>query len=223
MTAERQRPFRAVVRRDEGEHVAVLRAVAARQIDPADEERGGQRIRTRRVRGDDACAEGAVRRPAGARIDDVTVATAVGDDELLAGAARAERGVPQRDVAMAPSGHAAARRRRQASLAATAQSEQAAAARGKQRVRRRRTRAARRRAIERVALADGAEVQFDARAAEARPSARIADSRCTASKPTCRARGLDRLGGGHRASRRRKPQHRLSGVVVMSKAPSVSR
>ena len=94
MTPDHNRPFRPIIRGDEGQHIPMLRAVAARQIDPADEERGGQCIRAGGVRGYDACAEDAIRRPAGPRIDDVTVAMSVGDHELLSGAARPERGVP---------------------------------------------------------------------------------------------------------------------------------
>ena len=46
---------------------------------------------------------------------------------------------------------------------------------------------------------------------------------CTAPDPTCRHASSIASSRGTRASRRRKPQHRLSGVVVTSKAPSVSR
>ena len=135
MAAERHRPFRPVVRRDEREHVAVLGAVPLGQIDAADEERGRERIRRRGVRGDDACADDAGCRPAGPRIDDVAVATAVGDDELLAGAARAEGGVAQPEARDGAPGHERRHEVDPPAVAATAEREQAAPAGGKQRVR----------------------------------------------------------------------------------------
>ena len=77
------------------------------------------------------------------------------------------------------------------------------------------------RAIQRVALADGAEVQLDSRTAEGHRRRLAAHTHRVESHPPPRL--LDYSADGTRASRRRKPQHRLSGVVVRSKAPSVSR
>ena len=95
MAADDDGALGAVIRRDEREHVAVIGAVPPRKIDPAHEKRCREGIRARGIRGDDACADDAVGGPAGPRIDDMTVAAPVGDDELLPGAARAKRRVPQ--------------------------------------------------------------------------------------------------------------------------------
>ena len=77
-------------------------------------------------------------------------------------------------------------------------------------------------AIERVALADRAEIQLDAGLREiSRSSVRDRAAPCASRRIAARARS--RASDGTRPSRRRKPQQRLSGVLVMSKAPSVAR
>ena len=90
------------------------------------------------------------------------VAPAVGHHELLAGAAGAERGIAQphaRDRADA----LAARRCRSPSRGRVRRRQQAAAAGGQQRVvELPASRSDRRDTIERVAFADGAEIQLDA-------------------------------------------------------------
>ena len=78
----------------------------------------------------------------------------------------------------------------------------------------------RRDAIERVALADAAEVQLHAGPAEA-TRARCRVQRDVVHARRARAPPRSRLGDGRRPSRRRNPQQRLSGVVVTSKAPPV--
>ena len=113
----------------------MLSAVPLSQIDAADEERGRERIRRRGIRSDDACTDDAGCRPAGPRIDDVTVATAVGDDELLAGAARADGSVAQPEAC---DGAPRDERRHEVDMpavAATPEGQQAAATGGKQGVR----------------------------------------------------------------------------------------
>ena len=83
---------RVVVGRHQREHVCVMPAqIASRELEPADEERRGQARRRRPRCRDDARAQHALRRPARARIEHVAVAAAVDIEELLAGAARAER------------------------------------------------------------------------------------------------------------------------------------
>src|SRR5215207_5391240 len=71
------------------------RAIRAGQLATADQKRGGEGIGGGAVASDDGSAANAGRGPAGARIEDVTVAAAVDVDELLAGAAGAESAVAQ--------------------------------------------------------------------------------------------------------------------------------
>ena len=78
------------------------------------------------------------------------------------------------------------------------------------------------RAIERVALANRAETQFDTRTVEADGCVLTTEVHHVEPDHGTR-RGNCASGPGTRPSRRRKPQQRLSGMVVMSKAPQVSR
>src|SRR5258706_4979725 len=68
-------------------------AVASRQVRSADEEGSGERVGGRGVGGNHAGSEDPVRGTAGPRIDHAAVALAVDLDELLAGAAGADRAV----------------------------------------------------------------------------------------------------------------------------------
>ena len=161
----------------------MLGAVPTRQIDPADEERGRQRIRTCGVRGYDACAEDAIRRPAGPRIDDVTVAMPVGDDELLAGAARPERGVPQPDAAMAARPETA-RQRRPANRHRDRPVRAGCCRRPKAAHAARPTRAAR--ALPDRARSPCRSRRGSARSLDGRSGPTASEPTCTASNPTCR-------------------------------------
>ena len=145
----------------------MISAVPPRKIDPAYEKRGREGIRARGIRGDDACADDAVGGPAGPRIDDMTVAAPVDDDELLPGAARAKRGVPQLQTCDSPSGHERRDEVDPPAVAAAADGEEAAAAGGEQGVSDTRRTQAGAHAIESVALADRTQVQFSALAGEA--------------------------------------------------------
>ena len=144
MAADHDRPFGPVVWRDEREHIAVLRAVArARSIPPT---RNAVESASARAASEATtlALSDARGRPAGPRIDDVTVAVAVGDDELLAGAARADRGIPQPQAGDRPLGQQRRHEVDPPAAAAAADGEQAAAAGGKQRVSDARRRAGRR-------------------------------------------------------------------------------
>ena len=102
VAAEHFRPFARFVEHEHREDVGMRLAVAARQVRSADEERRRERVGGRGVAGDHARAEHAVGRAAGARIDHVAVALAVDLDELLAGAAGADRAVLDPQPADAP-------------------------------------------------------------------------------------------------------------------------
>ena len=169
----------------------MLSTVPARQVDAANEEGGRQRIRACRIRGHDAGGDDAIRRPAGPGIDDVTVATTVGDDELLSGAARAERGVQQPEPGDRVPGHHRRHEVDPPTVAATANGEQATAARREQGVLDARPSEADARTIKGVALADRTEVQLDARLAE--PDGAVIARDVHGAEPHHRARGLNRL------------------------------
>src|SRR6185436_3922860 len=106
------------------------RAITPGDVEPAHEERRGQRIAERALRGHDAHAQHARRRPSRAWVDDVAVALSIHLEELLARPARGQSAVAQEEA-----GELAARDPPRAhvdrpSLAATPEGDGAAPARG---------------------------------------------------------------------------------------------
>ena len=205
--------------------VVVIGQVARSQRRAADEKRRGQRVGVGRIGRDDRHARHAAGRPAGARVEHVPEAHAVVHEPLFAGAAGGQRAVrsatggPTRPVRAARW----ASRLRGAPTASTLLSpaETSACA----------TPACaqvRRDAAHGVAFPDRAEVQLDARRANrtvhplasspspSPPESPPGDARCA------RARRQSPRGPGRWPSRCRSRQQRLSGVAVMSKAPSVA-
>ena len=124
----------------------------------------------------------------------MTVATAVGDDELLAGAARADGSVPQPEAGDGAPGHERRHEVDPPAVTATAEREQAAATGGKQRVRDAGMPQSGARTIQRVALADRAEVQLDAGAPE--PDGPLIATHMHGVEPHRRACGLNCVGVG---------------------------
>ena len=122
------------------------------------------------ARGDRARAQHTACRPARSRIDDVAVARAIGDDELLAGAARANRRVAQPDSREQSIAHSFRSTRRNdvhmPAEAAAADRQQAAAPSREQRVRRANLAHAGRHAVECVPLAHRAKIDLESTAAE---------------------------------------------------------
>src|SRR5690348_15343975 len=139
----------------------MARAVPLGQVRAADEERGRERVRRRAVAGDDGRAEHACGGTAGPGIDHVPVPPAVDLEELLSRAARADGAVADQQAADQSARKARTQIDRPAAPAA-ADGDDAAPAGGEKRTAYAVGAQRRRHLIERVALADRAEVQLDA-------------------------------------------------------------
>ena len=196
----------------------MLRAVATRQIDPADEERGGERIRTGGVRGDDACAEDAIRRPAGPRIDDVTVAMPVGDRRTARRrrSSRAQRSAARRQRSL---GRLQAETPGRFANLDRDRPVRAGCCRRPKAAHVRRPRRAGRSSPDRAR--SPCRSRRDSVQRPVRPKRTDKSSRpsCTASNPTKARAASIASGSGTHPWRRRNPQQRLSGIVVTSNAP----